>query len=380
MDIVKIIGENIKSLMKERSISYRELGREIGVSHPTMKRYVNGEQPMDSEKLMRVAKYFNKPFESFFRECSNDEAVFTFMFRADKASEHVAEIDLDRMRLSIQGYLDVMDHDDVHSIPGKYSLPSEGKKVLSAKLKMKLEKIANAHRRILDIENVIPENYYDVFASAGINVIVRKFNNPDFFGMSSYAENNGCFIIVNDDENIPEERKLFTLVHEYAHLLFDREQYSKDNKDVFYTSGRADMSEKIANKFAGYFLMPRHKVEAYAKDKDNLDLVMMKKHFKVSLQGLFVMLREYKIISKASSDRFWKRTMANGALKEEPYPMESLSLEKKNVRLIEKLKDDYLNGTISANKISEVLGLSIVDVRKLLRRWSELDERYIHHR
>jgi len=378
MSVIRVIGENIKRLMEDQNISLRELSKVAGVSHPTLKRYVEGEKPIDSEKLLRIANHFNKSFEYFFEEKRGaDGEVFGFLFRADKATEKIGHNDIEKLKESIRHYLEMMEELDFHYIPEKYVLRAPEKKRLDKEIKKKIEELAYAQRRILNIEHVIPENYYEVFSKIGINVVARKFDNPDFFGASSYSEDYGSFIVINDHENIPEERKIYSLVHEYAHLLFHRNQYRKDHKEALYESGRSDMSEKVADKFAGFFLMPRHLVEAYVDDRHQIDRVAMKHHFKVSMQALHVMLREYRLITKEQSDAFWKDVNSNDMGKTEPHPLPEMTIEEKNPKLTGKMKDDLLKGDIGPNKIAEIFGMNLIDARRMLKNWRESDGRYI---
>ncbi len=379
MDAIRIIGENIKRLMENQNVSLRELSKVIGVSHPTLKRYVEGRQPIDSEKLLRIANHFDKNFEYFFEEEKEaDTKAFGFLFRADKATEKIDDTDIERMKDSLRHYLDVMEDPDFHYMPEKYILRMPKKRRLDKEIKKKIEELAYAQRRVLNIEHVIPENYFEVFSQAGIHVVARKFANPDFFGASSYSEEHGSFILINDNESIPEERKIYSLVHEYAHLLFHRDQYRKDHKAALYESGRSDMSEKVADKFAGFFLMPRHLVKAYVDDKQRIDKVAMKHHFKVSMQALYVMLREYGMITREQSDAFWKQVNKKATEKIEPHPLPKMAIEEKNPKLIGKIKDDFLKEEIGTNKVAELLGMNLVDTRKMLKSWRESEGRYLH--
>ena len=54
----------------------------------------------------------------------------------------------------------------------------------------------------------------------------------------------GSYIMINDSKDISEERKIFSLIHEYAHLLFHSNQYSNDQRNAFYVNGKSDMNEK----------------------------------------------------------------------------------------------------------------------------------------
>ena len=371
MNISMVIGNNIKYLMEKENLSLRKLGESIGVSHPTLKKYIDGSQPIDSDKLMKIALYFQKPFDYFFKE-KHDEV--TFMFRADKAERDIKNMDIDYLKDAISCYIDILGDSEVRYLPQKYHLQHTADKKL---IFNHVSKIALEQRRIANIENIIPENYYEVISNIGVNVIVRDLQNDSYFGASSFSNEFGSFIIVNDSDNIPEERKIFSLIHEYAHLLFHSEQYSDNVNQVFYLSGKSDFHEQMANKFAGYFLMPKHLVDQFIESKKSIDPIEMKRYFKVSIQTVYVMLYEYKYISKEIYNNFWKQINYYGYKAKEPYPLDKIDIQMKNSRLISKIKEFYFKDEISPNKISEVLGTNLLETRKLVKEWRNRDERYL---
>lgn len=375
MEISKQIGDRILKLMKENKISLRSLSEIIGISHPTLKRYVDGEQPIDSEKLMKISKHFGKNFEYFFKEDSED---FQFLFRADNPDLMIKKNDIENLKSVLMNYIDIVNNIKYNYVPQSYSLKINGKRINSIELEL-IEKIAYENRRMLNIESIIPENYYEVIEKAGINIIARDFYNDSFFGASSYSVHLGSFILINNSQNISEERKIFSLIHEFAHLLFHREQYSDFSTNQRYSKSQEDINELIANKFAAYFLMPRALVKEYLDSRiSDVNLIEMKKYFKVSKQSLIRILYEYKYIDKEEYNDFWEKISKNDLMKVEEFPLDELSLELKNKRLINNIKDLYFNENISANKISEVLGLDIIETRKLLKKWRDSDELYIH--
>jgi Zn-dependent peptidase ImmA (M78 family)/transcriptional regulator with XRE-family HTH domain len=371
MNVSLVIGNNIRELMEKENLSLRKLSEFVGITHPTLKKYVEGSQPIDSEKLMRIALYFKKPFDYFFKE--QHEEV-SFLFRADKPEKDIKNIDIDNLKNAIYSYIDIIGDSNYRYIPQKYNinLSDEKKSIFNL-----VSKIALEQRRVANIENVIPENYFEVINNIGINVIARDFKNDKYFGASSYSNKFGSYIIINNSENIPEERKIFSLIHEYAHLLFHSEQHSDIEYNAFYVSGKSDLNEKIANKFAGYFLMPKNLVDMYLESREHIDPIEMKQYFKVSIQTLYVMLYEYKYISRDKYTNFWKQINTAGYKTKEPHPMERIDIQEKNNKLINKIKDLYFKEEISANKISEVLGTNTLDTRKLLKEWRNIDERYL---
>lgn len=371
MNVSQVIGSNIKALMDKENLSLRKLSESIGISHPTLKKYVDGNQPIDSEKLMKIALHFQKPFDYFFKEKHED---VSFLFRADKPQKDIKNIDIDKLKNTIFSYMDIVGDSNYRYIPQKYNInPSDDKKTIFNLV----YKIALEQRRVANIENVIPENYFEVIHNVGVNVIARDFKNDDYFGASSFSDEYGSYIIINNSDNIPEERKIFSLIHEYAHLLFHSKQYTDNEYNAFYVSGKSDLNEKIANKFAGYFLMPKNLVDMYIESRHNIDPIEMKKHFKVSIQTLYVMLYEYKIISREKYTSFWKKVHSTGYKAKEPHPLEKIDIQEKNSKLINRIKDLYFKEEISANKISEVLGTNTLDTRRLLKEWRNMDERYL---
>lgn len=371
MNISIVIGNNIKELMDQNNLSFRKLSETIGISHPTLKKYVDGSQPIDSDKLMKIALYFQKSFDYFFKEKHDN---LSFLFRADKPQKDIQNIDIDCLKKTISSFMDIMGTSSFKYIPPKYNINITDDKKSIFNL---ISKIALEQRRVANIENIIPENYYEVIHNIGVNVIARDFKNDNYFGASSFSNDIGSFIIVNDSDQISEERKIFSLIHEYAHLLFHSEQYADSKENAYYLSGKTDINEKIANKFAGYFLVPKNLVDSYMQSRDSMDLIEMKEHFKVSIQTLYMMLYEYKYIQKEQYNTFWKQINSLGYKQKEPYPLNQIEIQDKNKRLVSKIKDLYFKEEISANKISEVLGLDTLETRKLLKEWRNMDERYL---
>ncbi|MCF7932823.1 MAG: XRE family transcriptional regulator [Acholeplasmataceae bacterium] len=371
MSISKIIGNNIRALMDKEHVSLRRLSESIGITHPTLIKYVEGKQPIDSEKLMLIALFFNKPFDDFFKE-NNDS--LRFMFRADKPKKDVRNLDLNRLKNSIRSYLDVMDEIAFQYVPQKYKIDQQADSKVTFDL---VAKIAYEQRRISNIENVIPNNYFEIIQNMGIHVIAKDFNNDAYFGASSFSNDLGSYIIINDSKRIPEERKIFSLIHEYGHLLFHSDQYSNSEFNAFYVNGQSDINERIANKFAGHFLMPRNMVDHYIESRKSIDPYEMKAYFKVSIQTVHVMLHEYQLISKDVYRQFMKDLTIHGNKTEEPLPLSKINFQDKNIRLITKIKDLYFKEEISANKISEVLGIDTLETRALLKEWRHQDERYL---
>lgn len=373
MNVEKIIGRNIKELMDSKKISQREMAKIIGVTHPTVSSYLNGKQIIDSQKLAIIARYFNVPFDFFFSEKHNK---LNLLFRADKPVENIEEFDFQEIYNYFENYISIVDLDKMRYIPQNYNLNIEKRKI-NEEDKNNIKNVALEIREQFNIEEVIPNNYYDVLEKEGINVIALPHSNEKFFGASSYSNDFGSFIFVNTNKKISEERQIFSLFHELGHILFNRNEYKEYSNDPLYKSSRSSIDEKVANQFAGYFLLPENLVKKYIKSKGkNVDIYEMKKYFKVSIQTLYMSLHDYGIISKGKYREFWKRLNIKGWEKIEPDPIDAISIEDKNNRLVSTMKNLYLNEDISVNRIAEALNINLIEARKIIKDWSGSIDQY----
>ncbi len=372
MSVGKVIGKNIKELMDNKNISQRKIAEVIGVTHPTVGSYLKGDQIIDSQKLDILAKYFNVPFDYFF---VSEHKKLNLLFRADKPSDNIEDFDFQEIYNRFEDYISIVDLKKMKYIPQMYNLDIQKNK-LTKDDKKNIEEVANEVRKQFNIEEVIPSNYYEIVEREGINVIALPHSNENFFGASSYSSDYGSFIFVNSNKNITEERQIFSLFHELGHLLFNRNEYKQYDYDPLYKSNR-NIDEKIANQFAGYFLLPRDLVDDYIEQRNkNVNLNDMKKNFKVSIQTLYMFLHEYGYINKTQYSEFWKKLHNDGLKKIEPNPLPPSSIEDKNNRLISSMKNLYLKEDISVNRIAEVLNIDLIEARKLIKDWSVSIEQY----
>ena len=130
-------------------------------------------------------------------------------------------------------------------------------------------------------------------ALAEWNVLVFEWALPNIISGLSYRGST-TVIIINSQHNT--ERKLFTLAHEFAHILFHlgREQETA----VSVIASKRDPMEKQANQFAAELLMPTAEIDQLLKDygeslRQPITLAMAAKTFNVSAQAMF-----YKLVGR----------------------------------------------------------------------------------
>ena len=370
MNMAVIIGQNIDKLREQNNISVESLAELIGVTRQTMTSYIKGRQVIDSGKLAIIAKHFNKPLDYFLEETHYE---FSLMFRADNPEQNfngeLAERIIEKIR-DISNLLELSGR-KLTMIPESYRLRHSGKK-LNREEKELIEEIAQKKREEFDVADIVPENIYLVLQENDINVLAFPFNNNSIFAVSAYSEDYGSFIIVNDDTNIPEERKIFSAIHELGHLIFHKEQYSKGFNSFSHAYGkRRDINEEVANHFAMCFLVTRELLKRYKNVFKNKSFVLrevvgIKKYLQVSVKCLIYALEYYGYITVKQKGIHIGYLNKHGYLAIEPRPMQAI---KKDDYWLPVIKDLFNRGEISFNKINELLDMPLFQARKLTKEW-----------
>lgn len=375
-NISQIIGENIKNLMDENKVTKLELAKAIGVTRQTLAKYISGEAVIDSEKLFKIAEYFNKPITYFLDEKHEE---FAFMFRAHNPAENFSLNQRNKIQVLMEKVYEAykLAGEIISYIPEQYNIDIDPNwKEIPSEVEEIIEQIAIEQRDSLDAGENVGDELIKCFEAKGIRIIFEKMKNPKLFGLSAFHEKKGCFIFINDDEQIPEERKIFSIVHEYAHLLFHRHQYRQMQIELQYTGRRKDINEKIADAFAGYFLIPRKMLKKYdyllKKPISFKDLLYIKKELKVSLKSLIHALKNYGYISKSDYTKAMQVISREGYSKIEPEPMAYIEKNKEFESIVRSL---FQKNVIGVSKVAELLGIRIIEARQKIEKWIEHEEK-----
>jgi Zn-dependent peptidase ImmA (M78 family) len=106
-------------------------------------------------------------------------------------------------------------------------------------------------RRQLGLSNSQPVDPFWVAEQLGMIVVLKPFAARRLSGIHLYHPDVGVGIaIINNTDT--KARQRFTLAHEIAHGIFDREETIIDD----LSSTGDDLKEKRANCFASEFLLP----------------------------------------------------------------------------------------------------------------------------
>ncbi|MBO5495647.1 MAG: ImmA/IrrE family metallo-endopeptidase [Eubacterium sp.] len=410
MSTLETISKNIQDLLDSRKISIAELSNYLGVSRQTMTNYLKNTSVIDSVQLAKVAHFFNVDISQLYSNSNNADSKMIFR---TALNYNVAQTEINETVMNaIEKYNSIADSVNIDTcyFPEQYNLSVnyEGKKIdinyecqdyfdyklkIDTELKNNIIKIANEQRALLGLGNAGAINLIPALTKRGINLLFLDMTNDDISGLSICDELKGCYIVVNSKQNI--ERQLFTLAHEYAHIILHRPLYKRRIMQNFTTKKKCFL-DYMADCFAGYLLCPEYMISEFqysiTESKNNLQalcnlLIPIKLNMNVSLSALMMSLRNYGYISSHTLNEYFNILTLNGKRKYEPCSISEnqvlrnyffVERDKSITNMIHKYYSIFNDATNTKEWLGYFTNLSEHDIELLIKKWSEIqDERFM---
>lgn len=404
MELTKVIADSILRLLDDNNLTQTELSAYLGVSRQTLSNYLKGNSTIDSVRLVKTANFFNIPVTALLE--TSAPSHFPMLLRAAPQSHDSIE-NIENM---VFEYLDRYEQLCCRAgyssrfIPEQYDMfiEHEGKRIsvnnelrkyppvkfeVDEQLRAELYSAADAQRRILDLKESGAIELITALTHRGINVIFLDFHVSNIFGLSICDNARGCYIFVNSNDGITIERQLFTVAHEYAHLILHRPLFSYE-ANMHMSSQYIELLDKMADTFAGRLLCPPDIIFPYAKyySATNSTLksispitIHLKQKLHVSFQSMLMALRNYGMLSKSVVSEYYRWARSTNSITVEPWPLKDDKdifgqFERaKEEHIIEIFHKLFLKETVSVNDIMYFLDCDIEKANTILRRFeSEL--------
>jgi Zn-dependent peptidase ImmA (M78 family)/DNA-binding XRE family transcriptional regulator len=274
----------IASLREQRDLSQSELGERIGVTRQTIAVWERGERLPSVGQLATIAKALGVPLDVFFEQASLEPAL---LFRSDDPKALSAAL----RALIIQ---QATYYAEIERELGEIAtLPQDSK--LEVYDPTQVERLAREVRDFLGVENAPLGDVIAQLEDRGLKIILTTLPNQ-VSGFSAYTPSLGTVIVVNQSH--PVERQYFTALHELAHLICHRADYTSVPSATAH-----GQREKIANHLAGAVLLPREIIERELRTFRNrwipeAQLIDLKLRFSVSMRTTLMRAEQIGIISK----------------------------------------------------------------------------------
>lgn len=389
MELTKVIAENITRLLEENNLTQGELSNYLDISRQTLSNYLKGTSTIDTVRLVKTAEFLGvspstllensssaKPLRcpillrSIVRAHDPISSIEAIVFDYLERYEHLAQtIGITSKFLPEQHDLYINHRGTKININYELNNVPPVKFKVDDELRNEIYTIADSQRRLLGLNEPGAIELIPALIQRGIKIFFLDFNSSNIWGLSICDNIHGCCIFVNKHSSIPIERQLFTVAHEFAHIILHRPLLS--------TSGGAPLStqyiellDKMADEFAGRLLCPPDAVTSYAKYFNYPDAtlksiflfaVRLKKKLQISLSSLLISLNHYGIISKSIVSEYYRWANVSGYKEKEfapisdDTPLKEYFEHVRDRHLVELLRRVHENKSLSLSDISYYL-------------------------
>jgi Zn-dependent peptidase ImmA (M78 family) len=310
---VKIPASALKNVLSARGLNVATLARRAGVPRARLERALENQAELDDDDVRAIADQLAVPVQALFATTSL--TLFPAVdFRT--ATPSVGEFEQGTLQAinfverisSTLGALDLDVSLDSSVTEFKTSTYSQKEAWELAALWRKRWGIKNDQQLDWSDANKVYGSLREFIESLGILVLHRQFKSAEASGLYAHIENGPHTIVINTTAS-GKPRKLFTLAHEFGHVLLRAEGAS--NPSVL-----KNRIEKFCNRFAACLLAPKRLIEKalarfnYVPAPDDDFIRIFAKRLGISQEATYLRLVETGYL-QLSDYQSWKAKFAN---------------------------------------------------------------------
>lgn len=361
------LGRRLSDARRRRGMTQEEAAAIIDVGRTTMVAIEKGERRVKASELLKLSEAYGRDVSDFVREQPVFEP-FQVQFRGPsiRTQEHEDLISpfIDELEDLSRNFLQL---EQIANEPISRRYPQE-RDITKMPIEVAAESAAIEERNRLGLGDGPISILRDVLEQ---DVGLRIFYLPlpsNFSEIYFFNDTLGGCIAINI--NHPEERRRWSLSHAYGHFLAHRYKPS-----VLQLKQRIPDSERFADSFAAYFLMPSNSVtqrynyiiqQRERRKPTYADLFSLAHYYGVSHSALAIRLENMKLIPFGTSDRIQesgiKISAAYNELQLMPLPARDQKLPLRYQFLaIEALREDL----IGEAQFAKYFGVDLVHARRI---------------
>lgn len=363
---------------EEVGYSVEQAAEAIGISVESLNKAESGEGSLTLNQLRTAAEKYNSPFGYFYLSKppyeKSYEQVPDFRIEPELAGSDHYRLNLEIKKVRDQRLVFI-------ELANSLELELKSFQVISDPLALNL---GTAIRERLNIEDseVSSLSYDRVYSywkakieNDGVLVYESQYI-PDVSGVIGAAiYNDNCPIILIKRGGAANARKLFTLLHEYAHLLIGRSAINDDSSQTIdIENSDEEKLEASCNRLAAEILIPSEKINL--SDYDNFKLVEKMEYlaheFRVTYTTAAVCLRRLNLVSKSELStlldirRKEHDRKKSKKSKEARIPRENIMRLDMGRPMFNMVLKAYSNGALDIFDTSKLLSLRVKKIDKLI--------------
>lgn len=364
------LGRELQEARKRRGLTQEDAARILNVARTTITAIEKGERRIKASELTKLAQAYGRQVSDFVRPRPAIQA-FQVQFRGPWQfdEEHTADVN-ESIRLFEEYCRDYLELEQIMNAPLARNYPREYR-VVGLKVDQAAESIALEERNRLGLgDGPIPMLRDILEQEVGLRIFYVQLASP-IAEIYHYDEDQGGCMAINKLH--PRERRRWSLAHGYAHFLIDRR---KGVVDIESTYRRQPESERFADLFALFFLMPTSSVLRRYQDIKSergkmtpAGLAMLANYFGVSAEAITRRLEEMKLLATGT----WELIRSSGfkvreVQKELGYEGIPDRDDDVPLRYLYLALDAYENASISEGQLARFLRMDRLDARALTQK------------
>jgi Zn-dependent peptidase ImmA (M78 family)/transcriptional regulator with XRE-family HTH domain len=376
------LGANLQRLRTAKDLSQSDLAEKAGISRVAYRNIEAGGAIPRTATLSNLASALGVKIPDLMVPVRTLQAV---RFRDKDKNRMNTRADL---LVRVSRWLD--DYDELETVlKDKQKFAFRVAKGTGSKTN--LETLAAAARKAVGLKPDEPiRDICGLLEENGVKVFTLALASEGFFGLSVAQQDGGPAVVVNTWDRVPVERWIFTAAHELGHLLLHLDAYDVERRTEDSTE------EKEADVFASWFLMPREVFQQEWEEARGLDFVArvlkLKHIFRVSYKTVLYRVGETTDLGKSVWPRFqaaykvqhgrtlaiteepqglkasvFHSQMAEAHSADEPDRLSASGFAQDRLRRL--VRDAMEKQLISMSRGAEMLGLSLLEMRRLVASW-----------
>lgn len=291
----KINPEILHFMRKSSGMTEEDIAKKLKLSKSKYLKIETGELPVSQTELIHLADIYKRPLIAFYSVDTTQNAELPHDYRLNRDKKISSEVFLAKRKAL---YL----AEELRSITGrKTELPNINTNVSSIELANRVRKLLEVDYQIInEIVETKPKD--ETVLSYYKSLIEEKFFIPILehplksSGVRAFSVYGDVSVMVLNESDQNEVR-LFSLFHEFCHLLKRQDGLCTVDIEKDTTN---QPEEKYCDEFAAFLLMPEEKVKSsiqlpFASLKQ---LDALAKKFGVSKQVALIRLKELNILNQ----------------------------------------------------------------------------------
>ena len=306
---VEVNQEVLKWLRESAGWKIEEVSKRLGTTSEVILEFEAGKKSPTLSQLMILSKLYKRPLASFFLSKPKEEKPLPKDYRFLPNRANIFD---KKTMLAIRRARNLQNIGKELSQNIRYETATKTKK---AELTNNPEIIASEYREIFDLSFEKQRKLRDAYKLFGYlrdvfedsNVLVFQFSMPieDARGFA-LADEFPSIVVINSKDSI--EARLFTLMHEFGHILLGETVIDIPDESL----ADRDSIERWCNKFASSFLLPKEPAidlfkEYPGKLTETDTLNSLSRKYKVSKALLLVKMLELNYISRPEFENVMSR-------------------------------------------------------------------------